>query len=321
MPKAQINIKQVQGLKSLLSSIVLTQDITANSDVGGIDDGETVVAGTNLQDLFEKLLITIYDPTFTSPSFSLTDSISNSQEVGTTISVPLTFTFDRGSINGDNLIGNAWDPNAIQDFRAGASTSYTINGTNQVGNTLTVNSHIVQPGNNDFFGTVTYNQGPQPLSSDGNNFGPPYPGGTSPVQSTSHTGYYPYFYGTAATFQEVNDVITNIEAGNGTKVVASGDGTLTLNVGTSQQFVWFAIPSTSPLKVSWYEDGLNQGDIGAPGDPLVANGDLFVAFTNDDDFYEIDSPDGYWTNILYTIYLMKPTTAGTSFDSGSFEIL
>jgi hypothetical protein len=171
-----------------------TSDVTANITAGAINIGDTVPTGTTLQDLVEKLLLTTYNPTFVAPTFSLSDNVANLIEIGSVINVGLTFNFNRGSIKGD-LVGGNWDANATQDFRAGAASSYTIEGNTQPGNTYTVNNHTVVEGSNSFSGTVTYGVGPQPVDSNGSNYSTPLAGGTSPSQSTSFEGVYPIFLG------------------------------------------------------------------------------------------------------------------------------
>ena len=287
-----------------------TADVTANIAVGAIKIGDTISSGTTIQDLVEKLLLTTYNPTFVNPTFGLSDSVNNTQEVGDTINVPLTFNFNRGSIRGD-LVNGTWNENSIQNPRAGSSISYTIDGNNQTVNTYTVLNHEVTLGTNTFQGVVEYSIGPQPLDSNGNDFGSRFPAGTSPTRATSFIGYHPYFWGTSNThISDPIDVITEIEAGNSNKVVSNSGGTLTINAGTSIQFVWLAVPFTFPLKTEWYDTALVNGDVGAPGDIFDENGDRWVAFDNGGSGYSIDSPDGYWSGIKYIIYLQKPSLGG-----------
>ena len=293
-------------------------DVTANIAAGAINIGDTVSAGTTLQDLVERLLLTTYNPTFVDPTFSLSEGVNpNSQEVGDTINVPLTFNFNRGAIKGD-LVSGTWDVNATQDFRAGDSTSYTIDGNAQPGNAYTVSNHTVTLGSNTFSGTVAYGQGPQPLDSNGSNYDSPLSGGTSPSRSTSFNGYYPYFYGTSNSYiSNPSDVATLIGNSSGTKVVADSNGTLTLNVGTSLTHVWLAVPSSYSLKNQWYETVTNFGDIASIGTTPTTGGDLFIPYAT----ISVTSPDGYWSGINYTIYLQKPSSSGqgTSFATGEIQ--
>lgn len=174
-----------------------TTDVVANISAGAIGIGDTVPSGTTLQQLVEQLLLTTYYPTFVAPTFSLSDNAAGLIEIGTSLNVGLTFNFNRGSIKGD-MVNGTWDANATQDFRAGASTSYTIEGNTQAGSTYTVSGHTVVEGSNSFSSTVTYGVGPQPIDSNGSNYSTPLGGGTSATQSTSFEGVYPIFLGNDA---------------------------------------------------------------------------------------------------------------------------
>lgn len=64
-----------------------TEDVTANTTVGGISSGDTVLSGTSLTDVLKKLLIIEIAPTV---SFSSTNS--GVREEGTTVTPTMTFT-------------------------------------------------------------------------------------------------------------------------------------------------------------------------------------------------------------------------------------
>ena len=64
-----------------------TEDVTANTTVGGISSGDTVLSGTSLTDVLKKLLIIEIAPTV---SFSSTNS--GVREEGTSVTPTMTFT-------------------------------------------------------------------------------------------------------------------------------------------------------------------------------------------------------------------------------------
>jgi len=138
--------------------------ITANIAAGAIKIGDTVPSGTDIQELVRQLLLTTYYPTFQNPSFSLSASVTSLQEVGAVLNIPLTFNFNKGVILGD-LVGGTWSAGTTQDFRAGASISYTIAGNTSAGNTYTVPNHTIVISTNLFNGSVSYGVGPQPYDS------------------------------------------------------------------------------------------------------------------------------------------------------------
>lgn len=276
-----------------------TANITADLQVGGVDAQEVVPAGTTLQQFAELLLTTTFNPTLTAPSFSLSNN-AGTVETGTTISFLLDFTFNRGAITGA-LSGSVWNPTLFQNFRAGASSSYTINGTTQAGNTLTVSGYTVLNGSNTFTGTVTYLIGSQPTDSKGNNYLAPLPAGTSPSQSTSFTGIYPFYWYKSSSPITAADMKTAIENGTATKVVGVSTGTITINFGATGQYLAFAYPNTSTTKTKWYVNDFDTGTIpgGVFGGPTV----LAVSAST-------SSP--IWSNINYKIHVTAGLITQTS---------
>ena len=272
-----------------------TADITADLTVGGIDAGEVVPTGTNIQELAELLLTTTFYPTFTNPTFSLGND-AGLRETGSTVSsFVLTFNFSRGSINGA-LSGGIWNPSLFQNFRAGASSSYTINGTTQAVNTLTVSSYSVLNGGNTFSGTVTSLIGSQPLNSKGLTLDsngvvmPPYPAGTSASQSTSFSGIYPYFYYKSSSPITASSMQSAIAAGSTTKVVADSSGTITIPYAAAGEYLAVAYPNASTTKTVWYVNALDNGSI--PGGVFGAVSTL-----------SCNSPESYWSGVSYKIHV------------------
>jgi hypothetical protein len=291
-------IVSVNGIFADLSGNVIipsgddatTSDITSDLQVGGIDAQELVPAGTTLQQFAELLLLTTFFPTLIAPSFSLSNN-TGTVETGSIVSPLLTFTFNRGSINGA-LSAGVWNPALFQNFRAGASSSYTLNGTTQLGNTLSVTSYTVLNGSNTFSGTVNYILGPQPLDSEGNNFGNPFPAGTSPSQSTSFTGIYPYYYYKSGLPITPADMQTAIGNGTATKVVGGSTGTLFIPYNVSGQYMSIAYPNTSTAKTKYFVTDLDKGDLGSLTSPF----DLGTVLN-------CSSSLTYWSNIPYRIHV------------------
>ena len=265
-----------------------TSPITADLTVGGIDAGEIVPAGTNIQELAELLLTTVFYPTFVNPTFSLSNN-SGIKETGSTTSFTLSFNFNRGQIVGA-LSAGIWNPSLFQDFRAGLSSSYTINGTTQAGNSLVVSGYTVLNNSNTFSGTVTYLIGAQPLDSKNLNYLSPYPAGTSASQSTSFTGLYPYFYYKSSLPITASSMQAAIAAGSTTKVVADSTGTITIPFAAGGEYLAVAYPSTSTTKSVWYVNALDNGAI--PGGVFGAQTTL-----------SCNSPESYWSGVSYKIHV------------------
>jgi hypothetical protein len=267
-----------------------TSDIISDLQVGGINAQELVPAGTTLQEFAELLLLTTFFPTLIAPSFSLNNN-AGTVETGSIVSPLLTFTFNRGAINGA-LSSGVWNPALFQNFRAGASSSYTLNGTTQLGNTLSIPGYTVLNGSNTFTGTVSYLIGAQPLDSQGNNFSSPFPAGTSPSQSTSFTGLYPYYYFKSSSPITAAAMQTAIGNGTATKVVGSSTGTLFIPYNVSGQYMSIAYPNASTAKTKYFVTDLDKGDLGTLTSPF----DLGTVLN-------CSSNLTYWSNIPYRIHV------------------
>lgn len=265
-----------------------TDNVVATTTVGAINAGETIPAGTNIQELTELLLNKTFYPTFVNPTFSLTNnSINSPKEVGSLANITLTFNFNRGKILG-KLVNGIWDEDEQQDYRAGEAISYSLNGVSS--NPATVNVLTVL-GTNTLNGSVTYGIGAQPKDSKNNNYDNPLPSGTSPIQSTSFEGIYPYFYYKSTSPITPAIMQSAIANGQATKVLASSTGTITIPFLPNGEYIAVAYPATSTTKTKWYINALDSGDI-KPGSILGNETTL-----------PCNSPTGLWNGINFKIHV------------------
>lgn len=126
----------------------------------------------------------------------------------------------------------------------------------------------------------------------------------------SVSSIYPVFYGKVASGGAPSGSNRPLSdqalIDSGTKTVISSTGTITLSFGsTSDDYVWFAYPASSPSKLSWFIDALNNGAIGGA---VFAGGNLFP----NPDSVSIDSPTVLWNGIQYKIYVSNYQSAITS---------
>ena len=287
----QLQLKDSQG--NVLSTVTLqidsktTNNVVATTTVGAINAGETVPVGTNIQALTELLLNKTFYPTFVDPTFSLTNnSINSPKEVGSLANIILTFNFNQGKILG-KLDNGIWNPTMLQDYRAGVATSYLLNGVSS--NPATVNVLTVL-GTNTLNGSVTYGEGAQPKDSKGNLFGSPDGGGTSPIQSTTFKGVYPFFHykSTSPITPEImQSAIANNQA---TKVIEDSTGTITVPFLPNGEYIAVAYPATSTTKAIWYINDFDNGEI--PGGVLGSETTL-----------PCNSPTNLWNNIPFKIHV------------------
>lgn len=235
----------------------ILSDITASLEVGGVEAGEVVPEGTTFDEFARAILLKTFEPTFTSPSVNLTEDIANNLEVGTITNVTLTANFDRGSINGD-LVSGIWNPSVAQDFRSGPANNYTIDGVdNDLVDNLVVSSYQISAGANTWSTTVDYDAGPQPVDSDGNNFGSSLTAG-SVSDSVTVNGYRNAFYGVDASSNTPPASSGDIRALSGTSLNPSNGTTFTINIPLGSDQVIFAYPATLQDVTSVkYVEGLN----------------------------------------------------------------
>lgn len=214
----------------------LTEDVTSNlgESLGGIDDGETISEGTTFTEFVKSLLNKIFYPTLTSPTFGITLGGSYLQKIGSTPLISVTINFNRGQILG-SLSGGVWNPNLVQDFRAGAATNYTIEGVDTGGPNSSLISKAISQGLNSYDGLVVYGIGPQPTDSAGENYQTPFPAGTSALQSANKEGVYPLFATTVNITTATEQSLVSMLTGNNIQY------TLFAESGGNKQF--FDIPN------------------------------------------------------------------------------
>ena len=89
-------------------------------------------------------------------------------------------------------------------------------------------------------------------------------------------------------------------------MVSSSNSTLVINDfgATSDDYLWFAMPSTSISKLKWYVNVLDSGTIGGDISPA---GNLFPA----EALVNIDSPFTYWNGVQYKIYVSNKQVSTT----------
>lgn len=156
-----------KNLQEAGSNGELSDALTATKSVGGIDAGDTYIAGTPFETLWRDLLAPTLYPSLTGPSASAAVAGSRLLEAGDEVTDTLTVTFDRGSIS---------PAYGTSGYRAGAATEYSLNGgTAQANNEFTIS---VDAEHTSFVATVAYAAGEQPKDSSGADYDSPLPAGS-----------------------------------------------------------------------------------------------------------------------------------------------
>lgn len=198
----------ISDLTDIEKVLTISDDITSDVSVGGINAGDTVLEGTSLNELVALLLTRTYYPTYENPTLSIQLSgISSINEVGAVINVLVTANFGRGAIKGDiDSVTGLWDPALSQDYRSGEAINYDITGVDSgVSNVYTVDDYTVVLGSNTFSVVVTYAEGPQPVDSKGFDYGSPLAGNTI-SSSVSRSGVRRAFHGCSGAYALSSDI-------------------------------------------------------------------------------------------------------------------
>ncbi|MDD3932568.1 MAG: hypothetical protein PHP55_01795, partial [Methanoculleus sp.] len=217
------------------NEILTTEDITINTDVGGLPSGTTINTGTSITELIRLLGRKTYYPTFISPTLSLAINVANSVEAGYTSNATLTATFNKGEIKGD-LVEGVWNANTKQNDRAGDIDTYEINGVDNGGvNTKTLTDNVIEEGANVYNAKVYFTTGSQPLDSDGNNYETPLAAGNISTSKTIY-GYRKLFYGLSS--QATNSA--EVRALSNSLLNPANGTTFTINITSGASKVVFA---------------------------------------------------------------------------------
>ncbi len=184
-----VDLAEILKYKSALADHIATVNA-----LGGIPAGTTVARLKNktFSQLFDELIFPTINPTFEAPTTYLSlrsTSTPTIQEVGTTgASVPVAASFT-----------TTYNPGTIKI--AGFKKQYRGGSWNSNESFIYINNN---PANKKFpteipEGSIiyryraAYEQGPQPLDSNGNNYQVPLPAGTVDSGAVTINGVYPYF--------------------------------------------------------------------------------------------------------------------------------
>ncbi len=292
---------------------VWSSDVLLGYQFGKYSAGSTLPSnGKTDEEVIKDAFQGVLDANVVAPSFSFTRNNSTTLfEVGFALNQTFTGSYNPGGIYG-KLISGSWQTAANstnkQANRAGSLNSFTIDGTTytDLDNPKMVSvSRTIINGTNSFSGSVNFNAGTsKPKNSNGDEYGSIY---TSPLTlsgSVSVVGLYPYFYGVIDANQTVDDVVL----GNLTKVVASSSGTVTIPYsGVVDKKLVIAIPSSSPIKLKWYIDALNNNLTSENNGVL---GTLFPVIGSK----TYNSPSGLWSNQGFRVYVSSTTSINTNLE-------
>ena len=221
-------------------------DITSSliTNFGNVAPGDTIPAGSSLDDFITQCIVQVHYPTYTPPTLTLAATgVASSVEAGTVGNVTLTATFNRGSINGKK-VGGIWQPSTFQNYRAGAANKYTIDSTDEgLTNTKILTSQSIALGVNTWSNQVDYDQGSQPVDSNDANYQSPLAAG-SLTASTSISGYRKAIYGTDSVNSSTYTTSAQVRLLPSSLLNPANDSTFTISIPSGAKMVVFAYPAT-----------------------------------------------------------------------------
>ena len=206
-----------------------------NGTLGGYKTGDTITAGTSVEQVIKKLLAKQVPPTYTKPTLVVANNSgtgSGNVEYGTTINPKIRATFTKNDAGNLTSIQFKKDGTNVGDASFSTPADYTEEEGFKLSKAVT------------YTAVATYEEGT--IKDD--NLGEPYPeghitAGNVTSNNFTFTPYYPYFYGTKTTKDDAIDgtlvrSLTKSTSGgsNGTKFA------ITIPVNTLR--VVFAYPDT-----------------------------------------------------------------------------
>ena len=166
---------------------------SASIDVGGVKAGDSWT-NAPLSVVVNDIINPELNPVLTAPSFTFTSNNTGLKEIGSSLNISLTATFNRGSITPQYT--------ATEPYRSGLPSRYIFTGpaseeisSTQLAVTKTISNHIVTIGDTIFGCSVVHSEGVQPKTSKGNDFNTPLSAGTLSPKTVTIKGVYPTYSG------------------------------------------------------------------------------------------------------------------------------
>jgi len=245
--------------------------------VGGLNAGSTLT-GLSSNEILEDILVPYIAPTFS--SFQISGQ-ATTIEVGTALSGIKSFTW--GTTQSGNVASNSI---IIRDVTAASNIATGL--ANDGGEPVDI-------------GTITNTS---PISHSWRGQGTNTQAGSFNSSNFTVRSIYPYYYGKvvgAGASGDNRPVANQALVLSGTKVVVSSNNTISITYNSAaDEYIWFAIPSTSTSKLGWYVTDLNKGNIGGSVSP---GGNLFP------DFDTVSVTTALWSSVNYKVYIANYQSA------------
>lgn len=236
-----------------VGSLYYTGETPSNITVGGLSSGSELT-GRTLSEILEEILITTFTPTYIVLSNSFSEDADSTYEVGTTIStINFNSSFDKGQILLEGSFQNYRSGDVNCYYYNGVDLPSTVSSTNLTDN-QSISNYVVQEGVNSWSSCIGYDQGPQPLDSDGNPYDSPLSAGITTAKSVSLTGYYNRFYGPTSTTPTNSSEVRSLTT---TEFQTANVNSFCLNTGDALTKFVVALPPSRTIASVFDLDSLN----------------------------------------------------------------
>lgn len=220
-------------------SALITEDITATLQVGGINENQVVTEGTDITTFVKDLLTPIIMPTVNQPiSLQVSGVNASTVEVGELYTTQITHVFNRGAIDNKDRVPNTFlvGPETTTDYIGiGISSSGAI-------------SKNINLGYNNWKVKVNYSQGVDPYyDSSGNiatNLDSQRVSGSIQETTDSIVGSYRYWYDTGTVG---NTPTTSAQVRLLTNKGFTNTSNFNITIPPGDKEVSFYIPSSKSL--------------------------------------------------------------------------
>lgn len=229
-------------------SPTITEDFTVvlDEDQGSYTNGATISAGTLLETVVKNALRKRTPPTYTAPTLSITENVSNTQQIGVQISPTITVNFTQNDAGAVSNIRVQRRTNAGAWATITTLTSYVDAVTIPVpssGDTSSVQYRCL----------VDYAQGAIKTDSFGDADATGRIDAATDFTSNTLTitGVYPVLYGQDASLLNGSTIYA------ATTVYVTGTGTKNIVFDATSERLYFAIPSNYSLSAVFDGSGFN----------------------------------------------------------------
>ncbi len=232
------------ALSIVTDQVKLSTDLTLNvgGSLGGITDGTTIVAGTNLTTILSKLMTKEIVPTASQPYANLSVSPSNTVECGTSQTEALSASLNPGSYTGKVTATGVTATGYTFTRKSNSDAAVTL-ATDQASGTYSDAAVTVPLGSLTYSVTIAHGAGATPVSNTGTEYPNVAIAAGSKSKSVTVTGVRKYFY-VADTGSAAPASSAEIRALSQSGLNPSGSTSVAISIADGTKRVVIAYPAS-----------------------------------------------------------------------------